>query len=138
MGLERLVDHDKERFIGKHALDTERVRGSQRRIVGLGVDWPEIEALYDAVGLAPSVPATTSRTPVPVFADGKQVGRMTSSTWSPILKQMIGLATIDSAHAMLGTRLRVEHTVDAVRSQAAAVVVQTPFFSPKRKTARPE
>lgn len=135
MGLERLVDLNKDRFVGKHALDTERIRGAARRIVGLAMDWPEVEALYEAVGLAPSVPAAASRVPVPVFAKGRQIGRMTSSTWSPVLKQMIGLATVDSVHAAPGIRVEVEHTVDVVRRRAGARVVQTPFFNPARKTA---
>jgi aminomethyltransferase len=137
MGLERLVDLNKDRFVGKHALDTERIRGAARRIVGLAMDWPEVEALYEAAGLAPSVPAAASRVAVPVFAKGRQIGRMTSSTWSPVLKQMIGLATVDSVHATPGIRIEVEHTVDVVRRRAGARVVQTPFFNPKRKTATP-
>jgi len=135
MGLERLVDPDKSAFIGRHALDTERIRGSARRIVGLTVDWPDIEAMYDAVGLAPSVPAATSRVAVPVYAKNRQVGRMTSSTWSPTLKQMIGLATVDYSCSAPGTRVEIEHTVDAVRHRAAAAVTRTPFFNPPRKTA---
>jgi aminomethyltransferase len=74
---------------------------------------------------------------VPVFADGRQVGRMTSSTWSPMLKQMIGIATVDAASAATGTALEVEHTVDVVRHRVGATVVPTPFFNPKRKTLTP-
>lgn len=59
---------------------------------------------------------------------------MTSSTWSPVLKQMIGLATVESAFSGLGSQLEVEHTVDAVRHRVGARVVQTPFFNPPRKT----
>ena len=62
---------------------------------------------------------------------------MTSSTWSPILKQMIGLATIETSFSGAGTQLEVEHTVDAVRHRAGARVTPTPFFNPKRKTATP-
>jgi glycine cleavage system aminomethyltransferase T len=62
---------------------------------------------------------------------------MTSSTWSPVLKQMIGLATVESGSTSPGTELTVEHTVDAVRHRVRAHVVQTPFFNPKRKTQTP-
>ena len=62
---------------------------------------------------------------------------MTSSTWSPVLKQMIGLATVDASAAAPGTRLEVEHTVDVVRHRVGAVVTSTPFFHPKRKTQAP-
>jgi aminomethyltransferase len=118
-------------------LAAERARGPRRRIVGLAVDWPSIEKLYDAVGLPPVAQATASRVAVPVFVEGKQVGRLTSSTWSPVLKQMIGLATIDAAHTATGAEVEIEHTVDVIRHRAKATVVATPFFNPKRKTATP-
>ena len=137
MGLDRLVDPAKGPFIGRAALQAERARGPKRRVVGLAMDWSEIERLYEAVGLPPAAQATASRLAVPVFVAGRQVGRMTSSTWSPVLKQMIGLATLDAAHAAVGTRVEVEHTVDVVRHRAGARVVSTPFFNPKRKTATP-
>ena len=44
---------------------------------------------------------------------------MTSSTWSPVLKKMIGLATIDAGFSGNGAELEVEHTVDAVRHRVA-------------------
>jgi aminomethyltransferase len=87
--------------------------------------------------LPPLAQATASRVAVPVFAGSRQVGRMTSSTWSPVLKQMIGLATIESAFSGPGTRIEVEHTVDAVRQRVHATTVATPFFNPKRKTLTP-
>ena len=137
MGLDRLVDPAKGPFIGRDALRAERVRGPRRRIVGLTVEWPEIERLYEAVGLPPVPQATASRVAVPVFANGRQVGRLTSSTWSPVLKQMIGLATIDAAVAVVGARVDIEHTVDVVRHRVGASIVGTPFFKPKRKTSTP-
>lgn len=137
MGLGRLVDFHKKRFIGRDALAAERTRGSRKRIVGVQVHWPDVERLYDAVGLPPLASATASRAAVPVRAAGRQVGRMTSSTWSPILKKMIGLATIDAAHAIAGARVEIEHTVDAVRHFVGATIVDTPFFNPRRKTETP-
>lgn len=134
MGLGRLVDFNKERFIGRDALAAEHARGSRKRIVGVQVHWPDVERLYDAVGLPPLASATASRVAVPVRAGGRQVGRVTSSTWSPILKKMIGLATIDAAHAIAGARVEIEHTVDAVRHFVGATIVDTPFFNPRRKT----
>jgi aminomethyltransferase len=135
MGLGRLVDLSKERFIGRDALVRERQRGPGRQIVGLTIHWPEVEAFYEAAGLPPVVEPTASRVAVPVFLRGRQIGRMTSSTWSPILKQMIGLATVEAAAATPGTRLEVEQTVDAVRHRVGATVTATPFFNPPRKTA---
>ena len=137
MGLDRLVDLDKDAFVGWRALAAERRRGPARRIVGLAIDWPDVEVLYEAVGLPPLAIATASRVAVPVFAGSRQIGRMTSSTWSPVLKQMIGLATVEAAFSGQGSRLEVEHTVDAVRHLVGARIVPTPFFNPKRKVALP-
>src|SRR5689334_18978797 len=137
MGLGRLVNLDKGRFIGQRALRDEARRGPARQVVGLAVDWNEVEKLYDAAGLAPAVAATASRVAVPVYRNGRQVGRATSTTWSPTLKRMIALATIDRPHYGVGTDLQFEMTVEAVRHRVAARIVKTPFFNPARKTATP-
>lgn len=136
IGLGRLVDFNKEHFIGRAALAAEQAVTPKRRIVGVSFDWPAVEKLYEAVSLPPMTQATASRVAVPVYAGGKQVGRMTSSTWSPVLKQMIGLATVGASHSAAGTKIEVEHTVDVVRHRVPATVVPTPFFNPPRKTAR--
>ena len=134
MGFDRLVDFHKEQFVGRSALLAQKRAGVPRRIVGLSVDWTDVEALYTAVGLPPLAVATASRIAVPVFAGSRQVGRMTSSTWSPVLKQMIGIATIETPFAGVGSEIEVEHTVDVVRHRVRATVTEMPFFSPKRKT----
>jgi len=130
------VDFNKETFIGRAALAAENAVAPRRRIVGVSFDWPAVEKLYEAVGLPPMTQATASRVAIPVFSGGKQIGRMTSSTWSPVLKQMIGLATVNAANAAAGTKIEVEHTVDVVRHRVPATVVPTPFFNPARKTAK--
>ena len=137
MGLHRLVDLDKGRFVGQVALRAEKRRGHAREIVGLEADWTRVEQLFDAVGLPPQVPAAASRVAVPVYGRLGQVGKATSTTWSPTLKKLIALATIDREHAAPGSSLEMELTVEAVRHRVAATVVKTPFFNPKRKTATP-
>jgi aminomethyltransferase len=138
MNLGRLVNLDKKtRFIGQHALAAERARGPARQIVGLEIDWNEVEKLYDEAGLAPAVAATASRVAVPVYRNGRQVGKATSTTWSPVLKRMIALATIERGHFAEGTKVLIEVTVEAVRHRVTATVVRTPFFNPPRKTATP-
>jgi aminomethyltransferase len=137
MGLGRLVDLSKTAFIGQRALVEQRRAGVPKRIVGLAIEWTDVEALYQAVGLPPLVAATASRVAVPVLAGSRQIGRMTSSTWSPLLKQMIGLATVEADFAAVDSRVDLEHTVDAVRHRVGARVVSTPFFNPRRKTATP-
>jgi aminomethyltransferase len=106
-------------------------------VVGLQIDWPEVERIYEKAGLAPAVGATASRVPVPVYREGRQIGRATTTTWSPVLKRMIALATIDRPHYTPGSLVQIELTVEAVRYRVAATVVQTPFFNPPRKTATP-
>jgi aminomethyltransferase len=147
IGLGRLVQFQKENFVGRAALAAEQ-RGANheshhatapaRRLVGLELDWASMERLYQNVGLAPQLPSTASRMAVPVYSRGRrQVGKATSTTWSPTLKKMIALASVSHEHAGVGTRLEMELTVEAVRRTAAARVVELPFFNPPRKTATP-
>ena len=137
MGLGRLVNPDKGKFVGQAALIEEQKRGHPREIVGVEIDWTGVERVYDEVGLPPSVPPIASRVAVPVYKNGTQIGKATSTTWSPTLKKMIALATIKREHTKPGTRLEIEITVEAVRHRVEATVVKTPFFNPKRKTATP-
>ena len=137
MGLGRLVQLDKNTFVGQHALRQEHARGAARQVVGLTIDWEQVEHLYEKLQLAPQVPATASRVPVPVYRTGSQVGKATSTTWSPVLKKMIALATVDRGSYEAGTALEMEVTVEAVRHRVGATVTPTPFFNPSRKTAKP-
>ncbi|HYN48329.1 MAG TPA: aminomethyltransferase family protein [Candidatus Nanopelagicales bacterium] len=136
IGLGKLVDLAKADYVGKRALVAEIAAGGPaRRLVGLEIAWTEIEALYAAEGLAPYAPPTVSRAHVPLHAGGRQVGRVTSTGWSPLLKKMIGLASIGVAHARTGSRVQVEWTVEAQRKLVSATVVDLPFFDPPRKRA---
>ena len=137
MGLGRLVNIEKGRFIGQQALREEARRGPARQVVGLEIDWTEVERIYERIGLPPTVGATASRVAVPIYRGGRQVGRATTSTWSPVLKKMIALGTVDRPHYAPGSRLQIEVTVEAVRHNVPATVVKTPFFNPPRKTATP-
>ena len=137
MGLSRLVDLEKRPFVGQAALRREHASGPPRQIVGLEMQWTDAETLYERAGLPPQAPAVASRAAVPVYSGSRQVGKATSTTWSPTLKKMIALATIDREHSGIGTRLEMELTIEAVRHRVGAKVVKTPFFNPKRKTATP-
>jgi aminomethyltransferase len=137
MGLGRLVNLDKSRFVGQAALMAEQKRGHAKEIVGLEIDWPQVESIYEDVGLPPAVSPIASRVAVPIYKEGVQIGKATTSTWSPTLKKMIALATLRRDFTRPGTRVQFEITVEAVRHQVRATVVKTPFFNPKRKTATP-
>jgi aminomethyltransferase len=135
IGLGRLVHLDKSPFIGQRALKQEAREGPARQLVGLEIDWNGLEKLYDAAGLPPQVPATASRVSVPVYSGDRQVGKATSTTWSPTLKKMIALATVSSSAARTGNRLEIEWTVDHQRKRVDVTVVKLPFFDPPRKRA---
>jgi aminomethyltransferase len=136
LGLGRLVNVDKGDFVGRLALEREtRAGGPGRRLVGLQLDWYDIEGLYDEQGLPPAISPVVDRSPVPVFAGGRQVGRATSHGWSPILKQAIALATVAPQFEALGTRVTVEWTVEGRRGRVGASVVELPFLDLARKRA---
>ncbi len=137
IGLGRMVDLKKDNFIGRTALVEEQKHGPARRLAGLEIDWNEVEALYEGLGLAPQAPTMASRVHVPVYLGGTQVGKATSTTWSPSLKKMIALASVSREQAKEGTKLQMEWTVEAVRHKVGAKVVPLPFFNPPRKTATP-
>jgi aminomethyltransferase len=137
MGLGRLVNLEKKRFIGQQALREAHRRGPARQVDGLEIEWSAVERIYEQIGLPPTVGATASRAAVPVYRGGRQIGKATSTTWSPILKKMIALATLERPYFADGTVVQIEITVEAVRHQVNAKVVPTPFFNPRRKMLTP-
>lgn len=123
-------------FVGRRALAREQARGGPpRRLVGLEIGWDGLERLYRTRGLTPALSAAASRAPVPVYRMGRQVGRATSTTWSPLLKKAVALASVRAGHGEVGTELDVEWTVEGRRGAVAATVVELPFFNPPRKTS---
>jgi aminomethyltransferase len=135
IGLGRLVNLEKAPYIGQQALRAEAKEGPARQLVGLEVDWDDLDRLHDEAGLPPQLPLTASRVAVPIYRGGKQVGKATSSTWSPTLKKMIALATVSSDQARPGTRLEMEFTVNHARKNVGVTVKPLPFFDPPRKRA---
>ena len=127
---------DKGPFVGRAALAEEHRRGHARQIVGLEVDWTDVEKLYEARRPAADRAGRHLARRGAGLQGRPQVGRATTTTWSPTLKKLIALATIDAPHFATGTRLQIEITVEAVRHRAGATVVKTPFFNPARKTAK--
>jgi aminomethyltransferase len=134
--LGHFVNFQKGPFVGKRALLAEQAAGGPpRRLVGLEIDWVGLEALYAAQDLPPVMSPITSRQHVPLFSGRGQVGRATSTTWSPTLKKAIALASVARDHAETGTPLKFEWTVEARRKVVDARVVDLPFFDPPRKRA---
>ena len=101
------------------------------------IPWPEVEERYEKFGLTPAAPSQASRVHVPLYLGDKQIGKATSTTWSPILKKMIALASVETAHSQIGTKLQLEITIEAMHQKVTAKIVKIPFFNPERKTATP-
>jgi aminomethyltransferase len=137
LGFAKMVHLNKENFIGKAALEQDQKQAVARQFVGLEIDWTEVEERYEKFGLTPAAPSQASRVAVPVYCGEKQVGKATSTTWSPVLKKMIALASVETSHSKLGTRLQIEITIEAIRQKVTAKIVKMPFFNPARKTAAP-
>lgn len=113
-GLGWAVGWSKPEFIGAEALRAERASGATVLLRGL-----------KSVGRAIPRPGMAV-----LDADGQQVGRVTSGTFSPTLAVGIGLALIDRAVA-LGSQIGV-----AVRDRVEPFeVVKPPFVTPAVREA---
>jgi aminomethyltransferase len=126
LGLDWLVDFDKGHFTGRRALLEEQRRGPRRRLVGLDIE-----------GNKPAHSAL-------LYADKagrRQVGNVTSATWSPTCKRNIALAMVDAPHIEIGRTLWAEIYLNRElvweRRMARAQVVERPFFAPERRRATP-
>jgi len=109
------VDLSKVDFIGKRALIDKK--GKERSfITGLEV-WH-----HDALP-----PLAT------VYADGKEVGVLTSTAFSQHLMKSLAMAQIEPAHTRLGTEL----TVHDKGKDYQATVVRMPFYDPMRLRTHP-
>ena len=139
IGMGKLVALDKgSDFVGRLALRREQARGGPaRRLVGVQLDWNDIERSFSTRGLPPAISASIDRSVVPVFAPrgDRQIGKLTSHGWSPILKQAIGLASVSPTYEAVGTRLAVEWSVEGHRGRVGATVVPMPFLDLPRKRA---
>jgi aminomethyltransferase len=131
------VNLKKPHFVGKRALVEEQKKGTERFLVGIEITFREIERLYALEGLAPQLTNEVSRVGVPIYSGGRQVGKATSSGWSPYLKKFVALATVDRGYETEGTPLDLEYTVEYVRRRAHAKVAPLPFFDPERKRSAP-
>lgn len=126
LGLEWLVDFEKPYFTGRRALLEEKRRGPVRRLVGLDIEGNK--------------PATNAL----LYSDRggrREVGSITSATWSPTCKRNIALAMIDAPHFEIGRTLWADIYLNREliweRRMACARVVERPFFAPERRKATP-
>ena len=118
LGLDRLVNLDNEvNFIGKEALRKIKKVGVKRKQVGLELDCKPLNG-----------PNTTFWS---IHNDGKKIGKVTSAVYSPRLKKNIALAMVEINQSEIGNKLKV----NAGDGEISCVVVQKPFYDPKKKIA---
>jgi len=131
LGLGWTVNLDKPGyFVGRHALEREKREGPAWKLMGLEVEWNGMESLFKDVGLPPQIPGMAARGSLPVLVGNVQVGYVSTSTWSPLLKKYIALAHLKRPYYEVGTNVRMEITVEHHRQHAPAKVVRLPFYEP--------
>lgn len=134
LGLDWTVALDKQGyFVGRRALEREKREGSAWKLMGLEVEWEGMEQLFKRVGLPPQIPGLAVRASLPVRVGNVQVGYASTSTWSPLLKTYIALAHLQKPYYQVGTKVRMEITVEHHRQHAPAKVVKLPFYEPEWK-----
>jgi aminomethyltransferase len=136
LGLGWTVDINKEFFVGQQALRRELARDPSWKTMGLDVDLRSLEAVFASFGMPLQLPYQSWSDAVPLYSGGRQIGKATSGTWSPVLKKYIAIARLKPRYARPGSSVDMEVTIDAQRKQARATVVKMPFFDPPRKLAR--
>ncbi len=106
-----IVKMKKGEFLGREALERQKVQGVPRKLVGF--------EMTDRGIARHGYPAATPAGP----------GVVTSGTHSPTLGRPIGLALLPTAATPVGT----EFSVDIRGRQARARVVETPFYRRKKE-----
>lgn len=106
-GLGFAVKFDKQQFTGKTALESIRAKGPSMTRVGLLLEGRRI-----------------AREDSPVMQDGREVGKVTSGTFSPTLQKVIAMAYVPTALSPVGTCVDVSLRGTPV----AAEVVPLPFY----------
>jgi len=133
LGLGWTVKLDKGNFVGREALLLEKRRGPAWATIGLEAHWESLEQIYRGFGMPIHLPESAWSVAVPVYANGKQIGKATSGMWSPVLKKYIVIARVQPGFAQPGTAVEMEVTVEAQHKHAAASVAEMPFYNPERK-----
>ena len=102
---------DKGEFIGRAALEKRRADPTRRQRVGLELEGKRI-----------------AREGAAVTGGGKEVGRVTSGTFTPTLARAVAMAYVDPAWAPPGTACEV----DVRGKPAPARIVPLPFYRKPR------
>lgn len=114
-----LIKGERPDFIGRDALAALAEHGLRDVLVG-----------FEMIGTA--VPAEGSA----VVRDGKPIGRVTSSKWSPTLERAIGLAWVPADTAVEDHALTIRLGAGREGASAPAVVRTKPFYDPAGEKVR--
>jgi glycine cleavage system aminomethyltransferase T len=121
LGYNWMVDLDQEAdFIGKDALKRIKEEGVRQKLVGMDIEGDSLGTYIDNEMIDF----------FPVYADGREVGRVTSSCYSPRLEKNIGYAMLPVAYEALGTELEIDHPASG---RVRAVVSAKPAFDPTKE-----
>lgn len=112
-GLAWVTKLDKKNFIGKDAIEKKKASGIKNSLIGL-----------KALGkLIPRQGYTVHD------ESGRQIGSVTSGTFSPSLNYSIAIARVESTFSKIGTKLKIK-----VRDNFLDVeVTKTPFYTQEKK-----
>ena len=118
LGFDRLVNLDSDiNFIGKEALKKIKHNGITRKQVGVEIDCKPL-----------SGPNTTFWE---LKNDNINIGKVTSAVYSPRLKKNIALAMVSVEQSEIGN----EFQVTTIEGLFNCIVVEKPFYDPKKKIA---
>lgn len=127
LGLDWLVDFKKPNFNGRRALAEEKLNGSTWRLVKLDIEGNK--------------PAHHSYIYAKPKKNKKEIGFITSASWSPVCKQNIALGSVRMPHGKIGDTVWVEvyyqREMHWSRVMAQATVVDKPFWFPARRSNTP-
>lgn len=116
-GLGFAVDLNKDEFIGRDALERNRL-APRRKLVGLIFEGSEVPSHGDGV-----------------FLNRQQIGQVTSATRSPLLQKTIAMARVAVEYSEVDTVLEVGK-LDGRLKRLPAKVCGIPFVDPTRTKAR--
>lgn len=111
-GYGMFVKLNKQDFIGKEALEKQKLEGLKRKIIGFELLGPGI-----------------ARHGYEVLSNGRVIGFVTTGYSSPTLKKTIGLAMVDIEFTELGTEIDIQIRKNTVKAK----VISRKFYSKNYK-----
>lgn len=112
-GLDRFCKMEKPEFVGRAALEQAKAAGLTRTLVGL--EMMERGIARDGYKV--------------LDPGGREIGYVTSGSFTPFLKKSVALAYVPPQFADLGTELKVEVRAQGIKAK----VVPTPFYKRPKK-----